>query len=79
MTAAPHRVGEPSPLVFHLTAALSAYLQALMAAPLARSERFPWGGGLAERARTLPADLDQLEVAREIAARLRAMLDGLET
>ena len=79
MTAAAHRVGEPSPLVFHLAAALSAYLQGLMAAPLARSERFPWVGGLAERARTLPADLDQLEVAREIAARLRAMLDGLET
>lgn len=79
MTAAPHRVGEPSPLVFHLAAALSAYLQGLMAAPLARSERFPWVGGLAERARTLPADLDQLEVAREIATRLRAMLDGLET
>lgn len=76
---APHRIGEPSPLLFHLAAALTVYVQALMAAPRARSEQFPWSDDLSDRARLLPPDLDQLEIAREIAARLRAMLDGLET
>ena len=31
---AAHRLGEPSPLTFHLGAALSAYIFALLAAPL---------------------------------------------
>ena len=46
MSVAPHRVGEPSPLIFHLGAALSAYGQALLAAPRADSASFPWAPAL---------------------------------
>ena len=79
MTQAPvtHRVGEPSPLIFHLTSALGAYAQALLAAPRADSPAFPWADGLAPQAASL-GDLDRIEVAREAAARLRATIDGLE-
>lgn len=75
MTPAPHRIGEPSPLVLHLGVALAAYGQALLAAPSAASPAFPWrepggGDGL--------AGLDQIEVAGEIAARLNATVAGLE-
>ena len=50
---APHRVGQPSPLIFHLGAALAAYAQALLAAPRAADPRVPWarraGGGAPRR------------------------------
>jgi polyhydroxyalkanoate synthase len=74
MTPAPHRIGEPSPLVFHLGVALAAYGQALLAAPRAGSPDFPWrepgGEGF--------AGLDQVEVAGEIARRLNATVAGIE-
>lgn len=77
MTVAPHRVGQPSPLIYHLGAALSAYGQALLAAPRADSPSFPWIAALgADRAEL--ADLDQIEIAREIAARLTVTLEGLQ-
>ena len=75
---APHRVGQPSPLIFHLGAALAAYGQALLAAPRSDSGRFPWADGLEAEAAALGGDLDRIEIAREIAARLRATVDGLE-
>jgi polyhydroxyalkanoate synthase len=75
---APHRIGQPSPLIFHLGAALATYGQALLAAPRADSPSFPWRPELAEAARRLGPDLDQVEVAREIAARLRLTGAGLE-
>lgn len=74
---AAHRVGEPSPLILHLGAALSAYAFALLAAPRADSPDFLWAPGLAAEAQGL-GGLDQIEVAREIAARLRATVDGIE-
>jgi polyhydroxyalkanoate synthase len=75
---APHRVGQPSPLIFHLNAALAAYGQALLAAPRADSDSFPWADGLGGHAAALGGDLDQLAVAREIASRLAATIEGLE-
>ncbi|WP_424931742.1 alpha/beta fold hydrolase [Amaricoccus macauensis] len=75
---APRRVGHPSPLIFHLGAALSAYTHALLAAPRADTAMFPWADGLGERAARLGPDLDQMEVACEMAARLRASIEGLE-
>jgi poly[(R)-3-hydroxyalkanoate] polymerase subunit PhaC len=77
MQAAPHRIGHPSPLIFHLGAALSAYAQALLAAPRADSPSFPWAPGLGADASSL-ANLDQFEIAREIASRLSATIAGLE-
>lgn len=77
MSVAPHRVGQPSPLIFHLGAALSAYGQALLAAPRADSPSFPWAPELGVDRAAL-AGLDRIEVAREIAARLEATLAGLE-
>jgi polyhydroxyalkanoate synthase len=74
---APHRVGQPSPLIYHLGMALSAYGQALLAAPRADDARFPWTPGLGPDPGAL-AGLDQLEVAAEIAARLSATVAGLE-
>lgn len=74
---APHRVGEPSPLIFHLSVALSAYGQALMMAPRADSASFPWTPALRPEAGTF-ASLDQLETAAEIARRLAATLRGIE-
>jgi polyhydroxyalkanoate synthase subunit PhaC len=76
---APGRIGHPIPLTFHLGTALSAYTQALLAAPRADSAAFPWAADLGEDAVRLGPDLDQIEIAREMAARLRATLDGLET
>jgi polyhydroxyalkanoate synthase len=77
MQPAPHRIGEPAPLVFHLGVALAAYGHALFAAPRADSRDFPWTAGLGVEREAL-AGLDQLAVAREIAARLNATVAGLE-
>lgn len=77
-SAPPHRIGQPSPLVFHLTAALTAYSQALLAAPRADSPTFPWADDLGHRAAGLGHDLDQIEIACEIARRLLATVEGLE-
>jgi polyhydroxyalkanoate synthase len=75
--AEPHRIGQPSPLILHLGAALAAYGHALLAAPRADSPSFPWIASLKPDLAAM-ADLDQLEVAREIASRLRATVQGLE-
>jgi polyhydroxyalkanoate synthase subunit PhaC len=75
---APHRIGQPSPLIFHLGAALAGYQQALLGAPRADSPQFPWCEHLQAAAARLGPDLDQIEIAREIAARLSATLRGLE-
>jgi polyhydroxyalkanoate synthase len=76
---APHRIGQPSPLIFHLAAALAGYQQALLGAPRADSPQFPWCEPFQPAAARLGPDLDQIEIAREIAARLSATLRGLET
>jgi polyhydroxyalkanoate synthase len=76
--AAPHRVGEPNPLIIHLGTALAAYSTALLAAPRADSPSFPWAPELRDAAREIGGDLDRIEIALEIAARLRAMVTGLE-
>jgi polyhydroxyalkanoate synthase len=75
---AQHRVGAPSPLIFHLSAALAAYATGLLAAPRADSPAFPWADDLGASARALGGDLDQIEIALEIASRLRATVRGLE-
>jgi polyhydroxyalkanoate synthase subunit PhaC len=75
---APYRIGQPSPLLFHLGAALAGYQQALLGAPRADSPQFPWCEHLQKAAARLGPDLDQIEIAREIAARLSATLRGLE-
>jgi polyhydroxyalkanoate synthase len=77
--AAAHRVGEPSPLIFHLGAAVAAYAFALLAAPRSDSPHFPWSDGLGADAAELGGELDQIEIAREIARRLSATIRGLET
>lgn len=74
MTVAAHRIGHPTPLVFHLGAAVAAYQQAILAAPLAATEKFPWHPDGARYAGPAP---DQIDVALEAAERLTAMLDGI--
>ncbi len=75
---AAHRVGEPSPLIFHLSVALSSYAQALVAAPGADSAAFPWAEDLRPLVDALGPDLDQVEVARQVGVRLQATMRGLE-
>jgi polyhydroxyalkanoate synthase len=72
-----YRIGEPSPLILHLGAALSAYTFALLVAPRADSPDFRWAGSLADEAKGL-GGLDQIEVAHDIARRLTAMLAGID-
>lgn len=78
MTGTPDRRGEPSPLPFHLGAALVAYANALMAAPRADAADFPWSPHLAAEAAALGPGLDRVEIAREIGARLSATVRGVE-
>ena len=75
---AAHRIGEPSPLVYHLSAALSTYGQALLAAPRADSPSFPWSAEGRREAAALGPDLEQMEIAAEIATRLGAIKRGNE-
>lgn len=75
MTApAAHRVGHPTPLAFHLGSAVSAYLQAVLAAPRAGDPDFPWHPGLSGYSGPPP---DPLEVTAEAARRMGAMLEGI--
>lgn len=78
MTPPDFRLGEPSPLIFHLSAALAGYAQALMAAPRASEPGFPWAPPFAEEAARLGPALDQAAVAAEIGARLSATVRGME-
>ena len=76
--AAPHRVGQPSPLIFHLGAALAAYGQALLAAPRADSPSFPWADGLgADRRGARPTSTRSRSPARSPRA-CSATIAGLE-
>ncbi len=76
MTApASHRLGQPSPLPFHLGTAALAYAQALQLAPLAGSGAVPLHDDLG-----CPdlKPLDPRAVLGEALDRLDAMLDGIE-
>jgi polyhydroxyalkanoate synthase subunit PhaC len=75
---APHRVGEPSPLAFHLSCALAGYQQALLASPKAADPSFPWPAHLREAAAALGGGVDRIALGREIGARLSAMVRGIE-
>lgn len=74
---APHRIGRPSPLVFHLSAGLQSLHQALLAAPSARSPDFPWAEGLAENAAAWLAAPDPTALATEAADRLSQTMRGI--
>jgi polyhydroxyalkanoate synthase len=71
------RRGAPSPLAFHLAAALQAYQQAMLAAPRAHDPRFPWADALRPAADALP-EIDPLVLGGAVAARLAATLRGIE-
>lgn len=72
---AAHRIGHPTPLVFHLGSAVTAYLQAILAAPNAAEDSFPWHPALPGFDAPPPQPID---VACESANRLLAMLRGIE-
>lgn len=74
-TPAAHRIGHPTPLVFHLGSAVTGYLQATLAAPNATEESFPWHAALPPLDGPPPLPID---VACEAAQRLSAMLEGIE-
>ncbi len=74
MRVAPHRRGQPTPLIFHLSAALVGYTQGILAAPNAADPSFPWHPDLPPFAGPAPTPLD---VTVEAARRLNAMIDGI--
>ncbi len=75
---APHRIGEPSPMIFHMFTALVGYQQALLAAPMAQDPGFPWAPHLRGAAEALASEPERLALVREIGARLSAMVAGIE-
>ncbi|WP_424928096.1 alpha/beta fold hydrolase [Amaricoccus tamworthensis] len=72
------RQGEPSPVIFHLGAALVSYSQALLASPRASSANFPWRPELRGAAAGLSPAIDRIEVGLEVARRLHTMVEGME-
>ncbi len=70
------RLGQPSPLIFHLGSAAIAYQQALSLAPNAFDPDFPWHPSLRDRLSEIP---DSLSIVAESARRLRQMLAGIES
>lgn len=73
----PDRRGLPAPLLLHLGNAVAILGEALALSPLAGTERFPWSGPAAGPGAALGRVAPEA-VAAEAAARLRAMLDGIE-
>lgn len=72
---AAHRIGHPTPLVFHLGSAVTGYLQAILAAPNAAEPGFPWHPSLPPFEGPPPGPVD---VTAEAARRLSLMLAGIE-
>ena len=74
---APHRVGRPSPLVTHLSAATIAYHGAITMASLEGRAKINWQSELSERGNSI-GDLDQLRLYQSAGSRLQQFLSGLE-
>lgn len=74
MTPAAHRIGQPTPLIFHLSAALVGYAQGILAAPAAADPEFPWHKDLSPFEGPAPQSLD---VTLEAVRRLRVMVEGI--
>ena len=74
MTIAVHRSGHPTPLFFHLGAAVAAYHQGVLAAPNAARPDFPWHPDLPPWDGPPP---DQIATAVEAGGRLSEMLAGI--
>jgi polyhydroxyalkanoate synthase subunit PhaC len=68
------RQAQPSPLAFHLGAAAIAYQQAILSAPNALRDDFPWHQSLRGQLTEIP---DTLALAAEAARRMRQMLNGI--
>lgn len=73
----PHRIGHPSPLIFHLGMAAFGYQAALAAAPKAHTPDFPWHSSLQAQATSL-GDLDQTRLLAVTVKRLNSLVSGLE-
>ena len=74
LSARPHRIGHPSPLLFHLGAALTGYQAAVAAAPKCCDPEFPWHPDVV---RPDPPAPDHLAVAHLAFSRLRATEEGI--
>ena len=83
--AAPHRIGAPAPLAFHLGGAAVSISQAAAMGVLADDPRFPWTEAHAERGAALGAALREAEgmntglaIAAEGRRQLAEMIEGIE-
>lgn len=75
---AAHRLGRPSPLLLHLSAALGAYQSGTVLAAMAGDPRFPWHEDLrSEAAEFKAAPPDALATAAEAIRRLSAFEAGI--
>lgn len=74
----PHRLGHPSPLIFHLGAAAYGYQSAIAAASKLRAPEFPWHPSLRPEAANIDGDIDQLRLCNSALARMAAFISGLE-
>jgi polyhydroxyalkanoate synthase len=72
-----NRLGHPSPLIFHLSAAAVGYQNAISEATKTDVTEYNWQPELAEQAKNIP-DLDPLLVYQSALGRIRAMMSGLE-
>lgn len=72
-----NRLGHPSPLIFHLGAAVIGYQSAIANASKPDPANFEWQPELMEQAASI-GDLDTPQLYQAAIGRMRAMLSGLE-
>ncbi|MBL4807636.1 MAG: alpha/beta fold hydrolase [Rhodobacteraceae bacterium] len=76
MTRQKQRIGNPSPLIFHLGTTIAAYHAALIAGSSSDLANFQWHSSLTHAAPTAPINRDAL--IHEVENRLRQVTSGLE-
>lgn len=72
-----NRLGYPSPLIFHLSAAALVYQGAIVEAAKSDPDKIAWQPELAERASNI-GELDHFQLCQSAFNRMRALLSGLE-
>ena len=72
-----NRLGYPSPLIFHLSAAAIGYQNAISEATKTNIAEYDWQPELVAQAKSIGA-LDPLRLSQSALGRMRAMMSGLE-
>lgn len=72
-----NRLGYPSPLIFHLSAAAIGYQNAISEVTKGDTTEYNWQPEIVERAQSI-GDIDPLHLYQSVLRRMRAMMSGLE-